>query len=538
MGGNIKVYTPGRSGVNVDTDPFLLQDDELQVAENCYHDPTNKHGGALRKRRGLLKFNSVAAGGVILGGITMAVAGAGGAAAATGTGLTGDDAGSGDGTGAPGATLDGASISYPAPGSAIFGGGALFAGARIIAVGRDNNASGDNRGIGWYVTSKGFADTALAVTTPGPPGGNYHLPSVLFPNTHGLPMAFVESTGYLYYAAAHDQIISAGTSAVATIRKTNGGIDTLVATIPGATVAAAFSNGNVSTGQNRVVINWLHLGYDGYIYVAVQDKVGGSDGAGNYGRVFKMSLSGSLTELPQNSATTGVPYCVAYFNGHVYWGDFLKNSSGAVSATLTQASITRVSSDLLLAVTDFGPSIGTTAGAVVTSMCVFPKDDIDNQCLFVGLGVASADYVSVWVSVRRSTPSPWASSLTATGGAATSGNHFSSLVEFNDKLYGCWYNTTNLAKIYEFTPTLSSVDTDGGWDGTGTWATVLTDSSGVEPYVLHVDDGVIYAISGVGGGVVRAYSSTDGAVWTNRDANFSDFGSASYPLPIFMGVDQ
>jgi hypothetical protein len=53
----IAVKTLGTKGVNVDKDPFDLDDDELSLAVNAISDPAKGHS-AVRKRPGLLAFNA------------------------------------------------------------------------------------------------------------------------------------------------------------------------------------------------------------------------------------------------------------------------------------------------------------------------------------------------------------------------------------------------------------------------------------------------------------------------------------------------
>lgn len=64
----LKVYNVGSMGVNVDTDPISIQDQELRLAQNAIRDPLGNDSG-LRKRPGLGPFNLNTASGPILGGI-------------------------------------------------------------------------------------------------------------------------------------------------------------------------------------------------------------------------------------------------------------------------------------------------------------------------------------------------------------------------------------------------------------------------------------------------------------------------------------
>src|SRR5712664_3687152 len=117
--GKISIFTLGHTGVILDPnsqDPNVPQN-ALANAQNAGPDPRQGRGGAIRKRPGLARFNMLAAGGVILGGIPMPVAEFGGApssggGAFVGTGDTtdGTSVGTGNMTGAPGGTFTGGAI--------------------------------------------------------------------------------------------------------------------------------------------------------------------------------------------------------------------------------------------------------------------------------------------------------------------------------------------------------------------------------------------------------------------------------------------
>ena len=68
MASSLILYNLGASGVNVDTDPLTMKDDELRQAQNAIRDPLGSDSG-LRKRPGLAIFNTSLTGGTILGGI-------------------------------------------------------------------------------------------------------------------------------------------------------------------------------------------------------------------------------------------------------------------------------------------------------------------------------------------------------------------------------------------------------------------------------------------------------------------------------------
>jgi hypothetical protein len=64
---NISVKTLGSKGVNVDKDPFDLDDDELTNAQNAISDPA-KGKSAIRKRPGFIGFNTSSVVYDVLGG--------------------------------------------------------------------------------------------------------------------------------------------------------------------------------------------------------------------------------------------------------------------------------------------------------------------------------------------------------------------------------------------------------------------------------------------------------------------------------------
>jgi hypothetical protein len=66
--GILKVYDLGALGVNVDSDPIMLDDKELRLAQNAIRDPLGADSG-LKKRPGLGAWSTTAASSAILGGI-------------------------------------------------------------------------------------------------------------------------------------------------------------------------------------------------------------------------------------------------------------------------------------------------------------------------------------------------------------------------------------------------------------------------------------------------------------------------------------
>jgi len=66
--GILRITDIGALGVNVDSDPITLQDQELRLSQNAFRDPLGADS-ALRKRPGLGIFSTTTASGPILGGI-------------------------------------------------------------------------------------------------------------------------------------------------------------------------------------------------------------------------------------------------------------------------------------------------------------------------------------------------------------------------------------------------------------------------------------------------------------------------------------
>jgi len=63
----LTIYNLGQGGVNVDASDLHMKDEEVRLAQNIIADPLGTRGG-LKNRPGLIKFNSSAAVGSVLGG--------------------------------------------------------------------------------------------------------------------------------------------------------------------------------------------------------------------------------------------------------------------------------------------------------------------------------------------------------------------------------------------------------------------------------------------------------------------------------------
>jgi hypothetical protein len=64
----LKISNLGSMGVNVDSDPLSLQDQELRLAQNAIRDPLGDDSG-IKKRPGFAAFNLSLTSGSVLGGI-------------------------------------------------------------------------------------------------------------------------------------------------------------------------------------------------------------------------------------------------------------------------------------------------------------------------------------------------------------------------------------------------------------------------------------------------------------------------------------
>lgn len=582
MAGKISIYTLGHSGVILDWNTLepSLAEDSLKASQNASVEISQAHGGALRKRAGLKKFNIANAGGVILGGTPMAVAGTGGAPATGGGSSTGSSIGTGDGTGAPGGTFDGGSVSTPPAGGSAFGGGgsgspAIFGGARLVILGLYNNTHASTGGQGWFVTSKKLADAAVKETSPGPPEAVYlYPPTALFEQAKGShPFAIDPVSGYVFYAVSHQQVDGKDfadatlVQAAQVIRKTNGANDVVACVLPASSSSlesGVWSTDGAGTGKVRAAITAMVIG-ENHLYIAQKLRAGGqSVNDANAGRIVRLELTTGIVvvqntnSVPSSDTTNtyiaGIPYCLAFFQGSVYWGNFNLHASELVQDTTVKMYATTV--DKTYSVTDHA---GIADGEAVSFLIPFPQtapasdphmDIAANEILFAGLmtNKATPALATCWArqrgaAGRGSTDALWAASKQ--GGTAetpANGNWWTSAVVFNDCLYAAYYNPGTSAHIYKFTPSYGAGHTaaDGGWNGDGTWTTAMSDAGTFHPYNLYVDDGVLYVISmGTTDSARKFWYSLDGTTFTDESSNIGTFaGDKAYPLPILFGIDQ
>lgn len=556
----IKNYTLGTAGVILDPHHLFpdIPAEGLTLAQNVIQDPKQGFAGAIRKRPGLARFNSAFAGGVILGGIPMPVAGFGGAPASgggaivgTGDSSDGSSTGTGDMTGSPGGTFDGGPVVTTPPGGSAFGGGSggigtIFGGARLFVTGRlgSDATVGQEGGSGWYVSSKGLADSALVRIPPGPPIAVYDFPPTAeFPGAWGTPYA-VDTIGLsgLYYASAYgDQVAGVEAKTIGSgpvgnpIRNTDGANDRLVATIPVSSNPKARTDYPGVAGVIRSAITFMHQGIDGFIYVGIKDKYNGQATAGSNGRVFRMdATSGALVQWNIDNhdvsifnGTNYVPYAANYFNGVLFVGSFFNTIDDAnLGVYATNGTDTSDEGT-------YGSAGAGTGKAAAMSFCQY------NGRLFMGTGEwkTTPGHSILWSrrpgAFTDMTGNAWTAVTTPSGGAAANGNYWPSMVVFNDALYAFYFNPGGATKVYKV------VANDPG-DPLSTSFTVTTAlaSANSVPHYLFVDDGVLYAIGASDTTATSAFVTTDGTTWTEKTGNLPAGGTASRIRPHFFGVNQ
>lgn len=569
MGDPLKVLKPGTAGVILDPHPLSedIPDNALTLSQNASHDPLSGHQGALRKRAGLLKFNTSAAAGSILGGIMVPLPSTytGGAPAPSFTGITGSNTGSGDGSGAPGATSDGSSTTTTPPGASAFNGGStIFGGARLLLIGRDNNTSSNAGGIGWFTTSKNLADTSLSgVVTPGPPVASYSYPGANpFYNHLGRPFAIITLDGvtWLYYAATNGSQATTPTAG-APIRRTNGSTDELVGTIPLSSAANANrcvilsmqtlpSNTSIDSATYR----------SGNIVICVKDKFNNQATAGMIGRVFILTTpSHKLYEINTGSSYSStppefdvLPYVIdgtmpnGAFPNRVFFGEYIDGAS-ATGARIycsepyaTTAADGSISYDLTKWRTDVDKTFATGDGTVVSCMENY------NGRIWAATSVNTSGTPTLgFIYTRR--PDTVAGSTGTNGWVALShtalnaevaanGNGYLSMAKFGTNLYVSWYaQASGHGHILKVTATNAGDYTSSSF----TVTSVLDDSL---PYWLFVDDGVLYAISvdefsGTFSTTVK--TTTDGTTWSaDKSGKIPNQGNLSRPIPVLCGFAQ
>jgi hypothetical protein len=524
----IQVTKLGMEGVWLDPHPlFETPDNALTNAQNASHDPRAGHGGALRKRPGLQKFNQANAGGAVLGGMPMAVAGTGGAPVTGGGATTGSSIGIGEGTGAPGQTTDPTGVSN-GPGTAGSDAydttGTLFSGRRLIAIGMDTNTL--NNGYGWYLTSKKFADASEVITTPGPPGmptstgWEYGL--------NGKPCVRTPD-GYFYYAKASSESTSGNT---VDIRRTNGATDVKVTTI------TALADPNDQANVFAMAFG------DNKIYVGVRDSL--YNAATQVGRIFIIDhVTFGKTTTTEGSYMSVVPAAL-------YWDAARHKLYFACNRVYTTLNVDKGEIGV------WCPSHGyLTGGEDAIALGAYEENVCHaivghGECLYWGCvtdsdGTHGGLLYGVSMTNDGSMTGVDSSTLTViTGGDLTTYkaettpladySGVNDLIEFNGKLFISWYNHGTRSAI------LSGDQTTSGTPGLSNITARWTETTAAKrvPLKFFVDDGVLYAIgsTGQGGNHLFLYSE-DGITWTDKTAtvNVGDPATA-YPLPVLFGMNQ
>ena len=538
MADPITIAAMGSRGVNVDTNPLLLDDSELRSAQNLYHNPSDAQAGGLRTRKGFASFIAAPFTGPVLGGLGLAVAGvalATGAGGGLGTGenvgTTNNGSAAGGGPGSelvPGGSGGGGSI----PG-AFAPSGALFGGARIVVIGRQTT-TGSALGDSWYVTSENLADTARITTSPGPPNTNPTMRANGVLRNHAMPFSAQYNEWFLY-PSGRSGSGDANFATLQTIRKTNGTTDELVVTIPNNTFLIT------GAGKEHTVYTML-TAYNTVWFT--ETSMTAATGT-HFGRLMRLNpdtdqffdcnlgASGSVM-----AASTFIPYCLAGFLGQAWMGTW-----GEVSTVLG------TSGAQILAFTDTsldGGSGGSGSGYVTPDVrFALPHCGIGSMLTYKGVLYAStvciqsgANKAFAYIAARDTAAvglGTWTTSFTASGAGATPNddNFFPSMAEFSGNLYASYINgnanSAATGAIFKF-------------DGT-TWTRVYaaTGTSNKRAYHLRVDDQTLYAIGAGTISIQRGFylTTADGTTWATGAMSGALTGSVNNTtFPLLFGFEQ
>ncbi len=530
----LSVYTLGVSGVIIDPDPLepSLPPDSLVSCQNLIHDPKSGHGGGLRNRDGLAKFNPTTTGGIILGGAAMIVVGTGGAPDPTSPGThppPGGSPGSPSPPGTPG------SVPAPPP---------LFptpAGKRGLIIGQRGNFTEQVGDTGWFCTSAGMADPVVLPppVVPGPPGQMEGDLAGGVPNScwSGFPgIAIVQ--GFMYYAQSHTTAINAvgahGGVNSPVLHRTNGLVDESIARIPSSNVLddnpADHGHGYDYDGQPQPSIVAIVGANNDTVFLSVLDKmhVSTEPTSRDIARVFRYSVTdGNLTEVPLIDPTTDVgfgpglwlelPFTMAWYVDRLWLGG-LGVGGGAVlwkcnpNVDLPAVKYANNSHARFTVLLPFDGYLWVGAqafdtgglGAIFHAPLVrFPADDL------------ASPVVSIDPSIAELT--------------ARAKNGYVSLVVFRSTIYASYWNgELGVSHIYKFI----SYGDDSTID---TWSIVHT---GAEVLSLFVDNDVLYAIGRTNGGSANliAFVSTDGTTFTNKTSTLA-VGSNKYFMNQLFGFN-
>lgn len=556
--GKLTVLNLGTGGVDVDTDPLLMKDENLRQAQNLEHRAISGRKGAIGTRSGFAQFITQALAGAVLGGIEMPVAGTGGAPPAggggggTGTPIphSSNDPGANLG---PGLTIDNspnAGGSNP-PGPNLGQGNLLFGGGRILLVGmHDTTVGGTQTGYGWFVFPRLANQAALISTTGsngavvGPPG---HPVDVIRPgendyNNHG-QLAYTFANNVLFYseAFARSTSTSDATRTKVKLRRYDGKTDTRVFTFP---------HNELMTGENyssSIVSVIVKYGDGNTLYVAIADAKGIAGGATGYdGRVFQVSgldsQNYSVTELFNSRyAGNGVglvsdpttnpytPYALEFFGGNLWVGMYRGALllDGDFDPYVFKLNV--AGTPPLVPLSQQALSDHTTSG--ISDASVMKRYQ---GSLYIGTREAynkTGGFTYQFAKLFRLDPDNTLTAVVDLGSyfshTARSGNLVSAIDILGSNLYVAIWNSDSGdgAQVLKF-------------DGT-TWTSVLTVTNCNSALNLAVDDGVLYAYGRKTTSVNAIYVTTDGTSWTDQSANFTPGAAAKYqPMPFFYGVNQ
>jgi hypothetical protein len=555
MADSVSVYTLGMGGVDVDTDPVLMKDEQVRQAQNAEHRAVAGRKGAVGNRDGYARFITNPLDGAILGGIEMPVADTGGAPASGGggnntgdalPGVTGDNLG-------PGLTVDpsvNAGGSNP-PGPGLGQDNLLFGGARLLLIGLEDTSVGTTRnGHGWFVTSKKGADNALISITGtngaviGPPG---HPTDIIRPGgtdyvNHG-QNPYTYANGKLVYGHSFVQVSTTSdvTRTHANLYVYDGINDSLVATFP---------HNELLPGENyrTSVVNVIVKYGDGNtVFVSLADSIPIAGGfTGYHGRIFKVTGldTGVYVVTEQfNTAYAGntvftagdkntnsyVPYSMEFFGGFLWVGMWRGHFTLDQDQDPFVFKLNVETDPPLVSLYEF--AIADHTSTKISDASVMKRF---NGSLYVGTRTAynkSGGTTAAFAQLYRLDPDTTFTAVydldTAFTGAAVLGNLVSSMAVFGTNLYFAVWNATagDGAQIIKY-------------DGT-TFTSVLTLTNANSPLNLGIDDGVLYAFGRKAAGTNALYWTENGTSWTDVGSVMTVGGGAvNTPMNFLYGLDQ
>lgn len=524
----IDVFSLGLSGVIIDPHPLMtdVPTDALTQAQNVSHDPMKGRGGALRKRPGFSKFNQINAGGVILGGCPMAVAGTGGAPEDGGGGDTGGGDGGGDGTGGGGGDFGGGGTGTGGdPGGT--GGGAFGSNTGIIMGIDTNNTAG---GYGWLVSPPKGTAAAAVTTSPYAP----HMPQNTGFSTgiKGTPCCATDD-GWFYFAKAQDTD-STGSSQTTLVYRTNGTVTQLVTTL------TAFDGVN---NKYPTVTAMCYAATPKKVYLALRDTL--------YNVTTAPAPQTRIYEIDHAALTVTLVGTIAgYTIMCMLWSETVQKLYMPACDVYNVTASSGVSLYYWSPANGYGSTILATTGIISNPFCMCIIEHVDaSGAGYLRIGTLrsanGSGGVCEWVVYLSAAIIDGVSSMATTsdlgtgfaGHNAESMSNYAglySIAYFNGAFFHSWYNSgTKGAIVRELL-----VDASGSTAAMGTPSDVWTDS-GVGsrmPFFLHVINGVLYAFGSTGlAGNKKILYTEDGTTWTDISTNFFTNNPATgYPLPTLV----